>query len=181
MIRVTDRKACLYADDAIEQNVPMKPIPSAPNYFALSTGRIVRYKTIKNPSHAFGNRREKYYYLRTIRGKRESVTLFVDGKSIQKSVHRLILEAFDGPCPDGMEARHLNGNKLDNRLRNLAWGTRKENMQDRTKHGTAKLSHEDIYRIRQLRGQSFQKDIAKKFNVSRSYVSMLHNNKRGII
>src|SRR5215471_1608313 len=42
-------------------------------------------------------------------------------------VHRLILEAFVGPCPKGMEARHLNGDRQDNRLVNLAWGTRLEN------------------------------------------------------
>ena len=36
-----------------------------------------------------------------------------------KRVSRLILETFVGPCPKGMECRHLNGKKLDNRLINL--------------------------------------------------------------
>jgi hypothetical protein len=36
-----------------------------------------------------------------------------------------------------MECRHLNGNPLDARLENLAWGTRAENYADRRGHGTA--------------------------------------------
>jgi hypothetical protein len=49
-------------------------------------------------------------------------------------VHRLVLEAFTGPCPDGMECRHLNGIRADCRLVNLTWGTRAENIEDKRKH-----------------------------------------------
>lgn len=67
------------------------------------------------------------------------VVSFSRGKSSQKLVHRVILETFVGPCPDGMEARHLNGNRQDNRKSNLAWGTPIENASDRDLHGkTAK-------------------------------------------
>lgn len=52
-------------------------------------------------------------------------------------VHRLVLEAFVGPCPPGMETRHLNGNPKDNRLENLAWGSATENAQDTKDHGSA--------------------------------------------
>src|SRR4051812_25002272 len=45
-------------------------------------------------------------------------------------VHHLILEAFVGPTPEGMECRHLNGERDDNRIANLAWGTRAENVAD---------------------------------------------------
>ena len=51
-------------------------------------------------------------------------------------VHTLVLEAFVGPKPDGLEARHLNGNSTDNRADNLVWGTRSENNLDRVAHGT---------------------------------------------
>lgn len=50
-------------------------------------------------------------------------------------VHRLVLTAFVGPCPNGMECRHLNDNPVDNRLSNLCWGTRTDNMLDRTRNG----------------------------------------------
>lgn len=52
-------------------------------------------------------------------------------------VHRLVLEAFVGPCPgEGFMCRHLNGNPADNRVENLAWGTALENAQDVIRHGT---------------------------------------------
>lgn len=51
-------------------------------------------------------------------------------------VHRLVLAAFVGPCPDGMLACHNNGDPSDNRLANLRWDTQSENMYDKRKHGT---------------------------------------------
>lgn len=51
-------------------------------------------------------------------------------------VHRLVLEVFSGECPEGMEARHLNGDNADNRLVNLKWGTHSENINDKRRHGT---------------------------------------------
>ena len=53
-----------------------------------------------------------------------------------RDVHRLVLEAFVGPKPDGLVTRHLNGDRLDNRLENLAYGTYSENMADNLRHGT---------------------------------------------
>src|SRR5262245_53561754 len=39
------------------------------------------------------------------------VGLYRDGRQWRVQLHRLILEAFAGPCPDMMECRHLNGIK----------------------------------------------------------------------
>lgn len=50
-------------------------------------------------------------------------------------IHRLVCAAFHGPGPEGQEVRHLNGNPVDNRAENLAWGTRAENVQDMIRHG----------------------------------------------
>ena len=52
-------------------------------------------------------------------------------------VHRLVLTAFVGPCPEGMEACHNDGNPRNNALENLRWDTRKGNFADKVKHGTA--------------------------------------------
>ena len=52
------------------------------------------------------------------------------------TVHSLVATAFHGPKPDGLECRHLNGNKSDNSASNLRWGTRAENREDMIRHGT---------------------------------------------
>lgn len=51
-------------------------------------------------------------------------------------VHRLVLAAFVGPCPEGMEVRHLDGNPANNSLENLKYGTVSENRFDSVRHGT---------------------------------------------
>ena len=64
------------------------------------------------------------------------VHLSKNNKSINRSIHQLVLEAFVGPKPDGLQGRHLNGNRLDNQLINLQWGTPSENQKDSIRHGT---------------------------------------------
>lgn len=65
-----------------------------------------------------------------------SVDLYAAGRRQRVNVHRLVLEAFVGPCPPGMQTRHLDGDRRNNRLENLAWGTPAENAADRARHGT---------------------------------------------
>ncbi len=50
-------------------------------------------------------------------------------------VHRLVLQTFIGPCPEGYQACHKNNDRADNRLSNLCWGSRKRNARDRKKLG----------------------------------------------
>lgn len=50
-------------------------------------------------------------------------------------VHRLVMETFVGPMPEGMEIRHLDDIKTNNWIGNLAYGTRAENVQDGLKNG----------------------------------------------
>jgi hypothetical protein len=67
------------------------------------------------------------------------VELYQDGRSIHPSVHTLVLETFVGPCPPGMECRHLDGCPANNRLDNLCWGSPAENGQDKRCHGTMRI------------------------------------------
>lgn len=90
------------------------------------------------------------------------VTLRHEGKTFYTRRHRLVLEAFVGPCPVGMEGCHYDGNPSNNRLDNLRWDTDKNNQADAVRHGTkrnppihcgethhlAKLSDADIRDIR---------------------------------
>lgn len=80
----------------------------------------------------------------------------------QKPIHRLVLLAFVGPCPEKMECRHLNGNAKDNRLINLEWARHRTNVRDSIRHGTkspppkhkgeshpqARLTDNEVARIR---------------------------------
>lgn len=72
------------------------------------------------------------------------VGLCKNGKRSSHHVHQLVLAAFVGPRPKNMEVRHLNGNPSDNRLVNLAYGTRKENAEDAKRHGTLKTRGENV-------------------------------------
>lgn len=58
-----------------------------------------------------------------------------DGNYKQGRVHQLVLIAFAGPAPAGCEVLHNDGNPGNNRLANLRWGTRSENLYDRVRHG----------------------------------------------
>lgn len=60
------------------------------------------------------------------------------GKGNSRQVHQLVLEAFVGPRPAGCEVLHLNHNPADNRLENLRYGTRSENMKMDYEVGTRK-------------------------------------------
>lgn len=51
-------------------------------------------------------------------------------------VHRLVLAAFVGPCPDGTEGCHWDGDPSNNHISNLYWGTKSQNTYDRIRHGT---------------------------------------------
>jgi hypothetical protein len=67
-----------------------------------------------------------------------------------KPVHQLIIQTFIGECPRGMEVLHKNGNPKDNRLENLRYGTRTENILDVYWQGGKwrRLSIDDVYEIR---------------------------------
>lgn len=63
------------------------------------------------------------------------VQLSREGSSRLTLIHRLVLLAFVGPCPHGMECCHWDGDPTNNRLENLRWGTHTENMQDKMRIG----------------------------------------------
>lgn len=66
---------------------------------------------------------------------RPHLTLARDGAHRQVGVHTLVLEAFIGPRPEGMEGCHGDGDKLNNHLSNLRWDTTSANVLDQVQHG----------------------------------------------
>lgn len=98
------------------------------------------------------------------------------GRAAVKQIHTLVLEAFVGPRPDGCEAAHLNGDKVDNRLENLSWKSRVENQADRYAHNTRglKLRFADVRAIFVMQAAKMrQADIARVFGVSQHAVSQV--------
>lgn len=104
----------------------------------------------------------------------------VAGVILYEIVHRLVLEAFVGECPAGHEARHLDGNRINNHRSNLEWSTHSENMDDQKVHGTrarcertagAKLTatQVDLIRERVARGEK-QAALAREFGVTRDTI-----------
>ena len=126
------------------------------------------------------------------------ISLYNNGAKRIVFIHRLVLLAFVGPRPDDKECLHIDGNKLNNRLDNLRYGTHRENMQDRIRHGrrfqpdnrgercgAAKLKNADIHAIRYLLHHGihpsgrrlFQREIAGMFGVERKVISDIKNGK----
>lgn len=109
------------------------------------------------------------------------VNLQRDGKLTMQRVSRLVLSAFIGPCPLGMEARHFPDRDRDNnRLENLSWGSRQENQADRVVHGTSNRG-ERSYRtklteklVRVIRQRSAEGEpnwlLAQEFKVAKSTI-----------
>lgn len=107
-----------------------------------------------------------------------AVSLFKNGICYQCSVHRLVLETFVGPCPDGMEACHFpDRDPANNHLENLRWDTSKNNHADRKIHGTngageknpaAKLTQDEVKEIRRLHSEGIwtYRQLGDKFQVS---------------
>jgi hypothetical protein len=99
-----------------------------------------------------------------------------NGEGRRFFVHRAVLEAFIGRCPPGMEARHLNGDRADNHLVNLAWGTGLDNAADREGHGNqphgaespnARLTEDQVLSIRRryMAGGSSMLGMAREYGV----------------
>lgn len=113
--------------------------------------------------------------------------LILNGKLKHFSVHRLVLLAFCGPCPVGMEGAHLNGNAKDNRIENLAYKTKLENEGDKIAHGTrprgerngvSRLTANKVRLIRSdLRKGITASRLAKQYGVHPTTIRQIHYGK----
>lgn len=106
-----------------------------------------------------------------------SVVLRVDGKSITHEVHTLVARAFLGPRPgDGVQIRHLDGERTNCEVGNLCYGTRSENQLDLYRYRGChhRLSETDAHEIRtRLDAGEKGRDLAKEFGVCESNISAI--------
>ena len=161
-----------------------KPVKGFESYEVSNKGRIRSYKK-------YGQSKSlprilnscplcKYGY--------QNISLCKNSKIYTRMVHRLVLEAFVGKCPEGLECCHNDGDATNNHLDNLRWDTHLANQRQRTNfintkrgenHPHAKLSDIDVVEIRNLAKQGvLQRIIANKYKIDQSYVSYIVNRKK---
>ncbi len=119
------------------------------------------------------------------------VTLGAHGSRGMRRVHKLVSEAFIGPCPDGREVNHKDGNKLNNRPSNLEYITHAQNIRHAedsglrlnaysgctgTAHWKAILSPLAASVIRRLKGRVTQRELAEIFGVAKCTITRIHLN-----
>lgn len=116
---------------------------------------------------------------------RLTVKLSKGGKAKTYLVHRLVAAAFLGPCPEGMQVAHGDGDPTNNHLSNLRYATPAENTGDKVLHGTvlrgscvgnAKLNEAKVRKIKRAVGTVY--DVASEFGISIAQVSRIRNGKR---
>lgn len=150
-----------------------KPVPGYEGFYEVSS--IGRVKSL----------RDNHNKLREIiRKPRKTRTGYMDIglKNKHFLVHQLVMLAFVGPPPQGLEINHKNGNKTDNRLENLEYVTKSYNKTHSNRlglsrqpdpshpgvtNGRAKLNDDDVRSIRSLYQKGVtQVVLGKRFGVS---------------
>ena len=122
------------------------------------------------------NWKGKLLFQKTDKGGHKSVRLCINKFHFFRGVHCLVLTAFVGSCPDGMQGAHNDGVPHHNRLKNLRWDTPKGNTADRYKHGTikfgetnslAKLTRRQVSSIKKMRRDGvIYKVIGARFGIT---------------
>ena len=143
--------------DSVTEQVEYRDIENFPGYRVGNDGSVwSRWRRVSNQTIQ-GNTWKRLSPSPDSRGRLQ-VLLCKGGRPYTRKVHRLVLEAFIGPCPEGMEACHDPDRTItNNHLHNLRWDTHKGNCADKKRHGTsqhgerhgmAKLCEKDVLDVR---------------------------------
>lgn len=159
-----------------------KDIPGYEGKYQASTeGRIRSVDRIVYSRNWYtGNPFERHIKGRILRPgrfcKNGHVSVVLGRGAAGSPVHQLIMRTFVGPTPDGQEIRHKNGDPKDNRLCNLEFGTRTENILDVFYQGKAwrKLTIQDVLDIRKgFESGMSGAELARMFGVSQTTISRI--------
>lgn len=131
-----------------------------------------------------GQRRKGIKSIHYIPYAKVNLYRYRDPKTYNRYVHILVAAAFIGPCPEGLEVNHRDGNKKNNVVENLEYVTSSENNThafttglNKARRGEAshksKVSANQVIEIRA--SQDTQAVIAKRFGISRSAVGLIRN------
>ena len=145
-----------------------RPIPGYDGYEVSDQGNVRSYYKLAGSPRGYILTDKPQRILRgalKAKGYR-FVILRADGKSHNKMIHQLMLLAFVGPCPDGMEACHNDSNPKNNRLDNLRYDTHEGNLRDR-----CPLSPELLTCLRyQVANGENVNNLIKAYGVDRSFI-----------
>lgn len=169
-----------------DSSVTYLPIPGYPGYRAGDDGSIWSCKSNSGKLTDRWKRLSPAVHKKT--GYLRVCVTPATGKPQTAWVSRLVLAAFVGPCPAGMEACHENDKRNDNRPSNLKWDTRQNNIAQRDQRdrqasgercGSAKLKESDIPNVFVLSALGFsQRRIAGMMGVSRGPIFEILNGKK---
>ena len=144
------------------------------NYLVSESGDVFNLKTgkkIKNQDNGKGYRK---------------ITLTINGKPVQKYVHRMVAECY--LLNKSIQVNHKDGNKSNNCVSNLEWCTNSQNQIHAHANGlkksgsdlwNAKFTKEQIFEIKKYRNNGLPyHQIAKIFNTTKSTIHAIVNNNR---
>src|SRR5262249_46858792 len=113
-----------------------------------------------------------------------------DGEYTYRKIHHLVLEAFVGPCPAGMEGCHGDDDPSNNAVENLRWDTPKRNAEERVARGRqtkgsasprAILSEAQVAEIKRMLRETprhgLSRELARKYGVRDSAINSIKTGK----
>lgn len=157
-----------------------KDVPGYEEYYQVSNIGNVKRTRSKN-----GKPDRELKHLLNVRGYR-LVKLCMDGIMRNFLIHRLVAMAFLPNSENKPEVNHINGNPGDNRIENLEWCSRMENMANAVERGAmrsgtdhyfAKITNEDVIQIIELCKQMPIVEVANRFRISSTQISQILSGK----
>lgn len=116
-----------------------RPIPRYPDFEACNVGGAIRRRAA-TPGGPPGPEKSPYAY-RDHRGYWRIIVCMPGRRrnggrgSVREKVAHLVLEAWDGPCPEpGWHACHVDDDSWNNDLTNLTWGSAWVNAQHKAQN-----------------------------------------------
>jgi hypothetical protein len=124
-------------------------------YQVSNLGRVKSVeRTVVDRNGRASRIKQRIRKLRVVRVKGKPSSVRITIYKVSRLVHVLVLNAFKGPCPYGMEGCHNDGHAMHNEISNLRWDTRESNVRDTYRHGARKRSWAG-FSIRTMRGKAF--------------------------
>lgn len=168
----------------------LKPVAGYPGYFVSCEGKVFSTRPINGKGNKEGELRGLKPLLCSSRRYLQFSAGDGTGRRVKILIHRAVTAAFIGPCPEGYEVSHKDGNSHNNHVSNLEYCSHRDNEKMKKTHGTdsagernanTKLTEAQVHEIRtrvKAGKRGTARRVAREFGISESHVSMLVAGKR---